>query len=212
MQSLRPRHTKSYQPNRPSRLGNPYHGPAPSPSSSFKGLEKYRIAQSFSRRGLEPQSHHQLLDHRPPQSPEPEAAHLGDRNNLVSPLQIRKASILRLSSNQKKKELCPKLVQDLLLHLTTIIGHSSTRYPLRNADLIAVESKARKVANKVVYLASRIQPRNNNSLKHSFWSLLRATRTSGNESTAGASRARFVQSDYLTTTSILCLSLLARSG
>lgn len=145
-------------------------------------------------------------------SPEPEAAHLGDRNNLVSPLQIRKASILRLSSNQKKKELCPKLVQDLLLHLTTIIGHSSTRYPLRNADLIAVESKAQKVANKVVYLASRILRRNNNSLKHSFWSLLRATRTSGNESTAGASRARFVQSDYLTTTSILCLSLLARSG
>lgn len=66
MQSLRPRHTQSYQPNRPSRLGNPYHGPAPSPSSSFKGLEKYRIAQSFSRRGLEPQSHHLLLDHRPP--------------------------------------------------------------------------------------------------------------------------------------------------
>ena len=61
MQSIRPRHTQSYQPNRPSRLGNPYHGPAPSPSSSFKGLEKYRIAQSFSRRGLEPQSHHHSL-------------------------------------------------------------------------------------------------------------------------------------------------------
>ncbi|GER44537.1 3-bisphosphoglycerate-dependent phosphoglyceratemutase [Striga asiatica] len=94
--------------------------------------------------------------------------HIGQRNNLVSPLQVRKANILRLFSNKKKKELCPKLVQDLLLHLTTIIGHSSTHYPLRKADLIAVESKARKVANKVVYLASQSSPGTTTALSTAF--------------------------------------------
>jgi len=95
MQSLRPRHTQSYQPNRPSRLGNPYHGPAPSPSSSFKGLEKYRIAQSFSRRGLEPQSHHHSLL-------SPKRLILAIETISLVPLQIRKASILQIPLIKKR--------------------------------------------------------------------------------------------------------------
>jgi ElaB/YqjD/DUF883 family membrane-anchored ribosome-binding protein len=85
---------------------------------------------------------------------------------------------------------------------------------MRKEHRASLEDARTRVAELETQVLDRklILPRNNNNLKHSFWSFLRATRMSGNESTAGASRARFVQSDYLTTTSILCLSLLVRSG